>query len=194
MQLGVHCNIGSLNSTNGHPLNEQPLSNLPHLTFDTHHTLTPESFEPPYNCIMCLTTNNLHKKSFGVVCILLQPIYVTFSHLKPSPYHKMALQPLTVQHIICCVPSTSDVSNDNSVAFLRPGGRDTPIDSSLCRRTWPPFFDFALQECSSILEVCIYNVLGVCVVGIIYNIIAHRGHRGECTRGYALFHPVLDSC
>ena len=53
------------------------------------------------------------------------------------------------------VPSTSDVSNDNSVAFLRPGGRDTPIDSSLCRRTWPPFFDFALQECSFIFEVCI---------------------------------------
>ena len=43
-------------------------------------------------------------------------------------------------------PSTSEVMRESSVAFLRPGGNDTPMDSNRCLRTWPPFLDFALQR------------------------------------------------
>ena len=42
------------------------------------------------------------------------------------------------------IPSTRDVSSESSVAFLRPGGSESPIVSSLCLRTWPPFLDLAL--------------------------------------------------
>ena len=44
------------------------------------------------------------------------------------------------------IPSTRDVSSESSVAFLRPGGSESPIVSSLCLRTWPPFLDLALYR------------------------------------------------
>ena len=33
------------------------------------------------------------------------------------------------------VPSTREVRRESSVAFLRPGGRERPMESSLCRNT-----------------------------------------------------------
>ena len=33
------------------------------------------------------------------------------------------------------VPSMREVRRESSVAFLRPGGRETPMESSVCRNT-----------------------------------------------------------
>ena len=55
---------------------------------------------------------------------------------------KLTSQPSCFQHTY--IPSTRDVSSESSVAFLRPGGSESPIVSSLCLRTWPPFLDLAL--------------------------------------------------
>lgn len=48
--------------------------------------------------------------------------------------------------VMANIPSTNEVKSERSVAFLLPGGNDTPIDSNLCLNTCPPFLDLALHR------------------------------------------------
>ena len=77
--------------------------------------------------------------------------YSIYLYITSSSTQRWKQKQSKCQYTYVCImrrgrPSTSDVRRESSVAFLRPGGRERPMESSLCRNTWPPFFDFALRK------------------------------------------------
>ena len=88
--------------------------------------------------------------------------------LPTASYSVAGLLEVLYERDVCGLPSTREVRRESSVAFLRPGGRERPIESSLCRRTCPPFFDLALGTrnrdcCRSKLLLVLCNLATVCV-------------------------------
>ena len=49
------------------------------------------------------------------------------------------------KNIIYSLPSTSEVRSVTLAALRLPAGNAKPIRSSLSRKNFPPFFDFALK-------------------------------------------------
>ena len=83
----------------------------------------------------------------SILALIMLIKYVKTSHMYISVPRTPEWGCMYISRYNIGQPSTREVRSDSSVAFLRPGGRESPIESSLCLRTCPPFFDFALWMC-----------------------------------------------